>query len=203
VRTLGPRHARSTLPKVWQPSGGGGSSLSLRAQLCPDPEGAPCRTGRWACLPAPLGSQSGDASPHSIVLPVPRLAHGEKRPARERGGLWSAVRCHRFQCQRSGNTGEGPHSQRQARKMRAKVSPSGEGEGRRNGSAPRPWVPHPGPLPRGAHLCPHLVGGVALAPPGAPDRSRPRATEPELPARMRAGLRRGVATLKGPGGERP
>jgi hypothetical protein len=30
-----------------------------------------------------------------------------------------------------------------------------------------------------------------------------RATEPEMPARMRAGLRRGVAILKGPGGGRP
>jgi len=88
---------------------------------------APERGGWWACLPAPRGSQSGDTSPHSIILPVSGLAQGETRPAPERGGLWSAVRRHRFQCQRSGKTGEAFHSQGHARKMQAKTSPWGEG----------------------------------------------------------------------------
>jgi len=94
-------------------------------------------TGRLAFLPAPRGSQSGDASPHSILLPGSTLAHGETRPAPERGGLWSAVRCHRFQCQRSGKTGEGIHSQEQACMMCAKISPSGErwAEGPKDGDA--------------------------------------------------------------------
>ena len=60
--------------------------------------------------------------------PCSRLAHGGKRPAPERGGLWSAVRCYRFQCQRSGNTGEGLHYQGQACKMWAKISVEGEVE---------------------------------------------------------------------------
>ena len=108
-------------------------------------------TGRLAFLPAPRGSQSGDASPHSILLPGSTLAHGETRPAPERGGLWSAVRCHRFQCQRSGKTGEGIHSQEQACMMCAKISPSAErwGEGSKDGHCSSLSAPHPHPLPEG------------------------------------------------------
>jgi hypothetical protein len=72
-----------------------------------------------------------------------RLAHGEKRPAPERGGLWSAVSCHRFQCQRSGKPGESLHSQGQARRMWAKImpSPSGLSPGFADHTGPRAGPP--------------------------------------------------------------
>jgi len=62
---------------------------------------------------------------------------------------------------------------------------------------------YPIPSPSGLIFAHISWGGVALAPPGAADGSPRRATEPEIPARMGAGLRRRVIILKGPGGARP